>query len=295
MVAAATIGDGAEASRYDRGAMTDPGAVTDQLSLRLDAALPNPPANLRPMLARPLPEAFDSPHHLFEPSWGGVRALAIIGPADAPGTGGVTLIGEDGGLISPLPIDLSGLAVRVAARAAVLDGEIVVVDPTGRLDADELARRMRGEPGKPLAYLAFDLLDLDGRSLLSVPLDRRRELLRRVLRPGDELVAVPAIAEEGRALFEAVVAQGLAGIRARQRASPYLPGVRSRLWRSITVGPARKGRGPAATAATSANAEADAMALEPVPRGETVLALIRRLPLGLDEPTEPTEPTDPPS
>lgn len=271
--------------------MTDPGGVTDQLSLRLDAALPNPPANLRPMLARPLPEAFDSPSHLFEPSWGGVRALAIIAPSDSPGGGEVSLVGEDGRLISPMPVDLSGLAVRVAARAAVLDGEIVVVDPTGRLDADELARRMRGEPGKPLAYLAFDLLDLDGRSLLSVPLDRRRELLRRVLRPGDELVAVPAIAEEGRALFAAVVAQGLAGMRARQRASPYLPGVRSRLWRSIAVAPARKRRSQAA-AVTGTGAggvtEADAMSLEPAPRGATVLALIRRLPLGLDEPAEPT-------
>ena len=292
-MATATIGDAVESSRYDRAAMTEPRAVTDelsdQLSLRLDAALPNPPANLRPMLARPLPDAFDSPHHLFEPWWGGVRALAIIGPADTPGTGEVTLVGEDGRLISPMPVDLSGLAVRVAARAAVLDGEIVVVDPTGRLDADELARRMRGEPGKPLAYLAFDLLDLDGRSLLSVPLDRRRELRRRVLRPGDELVAVPAIAEEGRALFAAVVAQGLAGVRARQRASPYLPGVRSRLWRSITVAPARQGRRqPAATDGAAGAPEGDAIALEPAPRGATVLALIRRLPLGLDEPTDPT-------
>ncbi|HYN69021.1 MAG TPA: hypothetical protein VEX41_02270 [Candidatus Eisenbacteria bacterium] len=268
--------------------MTDPGTVTDQLSLLLDAAMPNPPANLRPMLARPLPEAFDSPNHLFEPAWGGVRALAIIGPSDSPGAGEVTLVGEDGRPISPLPVDLSGLAVRIAARSAVLDGEIVVVDPTGRLDADELARRMRGEAGKPLAYLAFDLLDLDGRSLLSVPLDRRRELLRRVLRPGDELVAVPAIAEEGKALFAAVVAQGLAGVRARQRGSPYLPGVRSRLWRSIAVGSARKRRRQTSATAATSPAEADAMALEPAPRGATVLALIRRLPLGLDEPTEPT-------
>ena len=44
---------------------------------------------------------------------------------------------------------------------------------------------------------------------------------------------MPAIAGEGRALFEAVSAQGLFGIRARQRASPYLPGVRSRMWRTV--------------------------------------------------------------
>jgi len=47
---------------------------------------------------------------------------------------------------------------------------------------------------------------------------------------------VPAINGEGRALFEAVSGQGLYGVRARQRTSPYLPGVRSRLWRSIAVG-----------------------------------------------------------
>src|SRR6185369_18092374 len=113
---------------------------------------------------------------------------------------------------------------RIDARSAVLDGEIVVVDAAGRLDRDEMARRLMGEAGRPMSYLAFDLLDLDGRSLLNLPLDKRRALLRQVLRPGDEVVAVPAIAGEGRALYEAVSGQGLLGIRARQRASPYLPG-----------------------------------------------------------------------
>src|SRR5258706_9038324 len=210
--------------------------MSDQLSLRLEASLPNARASLRRMLARPLAEAFDSPNHLFEPVWGGVRALARIGPAEQPGAGDVVFIDEAGGEISPIPADLAGLGVRVDARSAVLDGEIVVVDEAGRLDRPELERRMRGEPGRALAYLAFDLLDLDGRALLTMPLERRRELLRRVLRPGDEVVAVPAIAEEGRALFEAVAAQGLAGVRGRQRAGPYLPGVRSRLWRFIEVG-----------------------------------------------------------
>src|SRR5207247_1284596 len=118
---------------------------------------------------------------------------------------------------------------------AVLDGEVVVVDADGRLDRDELARRLSGATGRPLSFLAFDLLHLDGRSLLGLPLDRRRQLLRQVLRPGDEVVAVPSIVTEGRALFEAVTGQGLYGIRARQHASPYLPGVRSRLWRTVAV------------------------------------------------------------
>ena len=55
--------------------------MTDQLSLRLDSdRLPDLP-ELRPMLPRPLPEPFDSDDHLFEPWWGGIRALVGIGPA----------------------------------------------------------------------------------------------------------------------------------------------------------------------------------------------------------------------
>ena len=168
----------------------------------------------------------------------------------------------------------------------MLDGEIVVVDDAGRLDHEELARRLAGEPGRPISYLAFDLLDLDGRSLLNLPLEKRRGLLRQVLRPGDEVVAVPAIAAEGRALFEAVSAQGLYGIRARQRASPYLPGVRSRLWRTIAVGGggarqrarrrAAAADGGRAPAATTGGARARA---HPPPA-----ARVRRRPPTLDAP-----------
>jgi bifunctional non-homologous end joining protein LigD len=241
--------------------------MTDQLSLSLETDLPNLPETLRPMLARPLPEPFDSPDHLFEPSWGGLRALAFVGPAATAGSGEVRLIDVDGVEVGTRLTELAGLAVRVDARSAVLDGELVVVDAAGRADPKELAARIAGRAGRPVAYLAFDLLHLDGRSLLGVPLAKRREMLRRVLRPGDEVVAVPAISDEGRALFDAVAAQGIAGVMARQRTSPYLSGVRSRLWRFIAAGP------PGGVVAHSAADD------PPVPASAPVLALIRRLPL----------------
>lgn len=261
--------------------------MTDQLTMLLEPPLPKLPAGLRPMLARPLPEPFDSTAHLFEPMWGGARALALIGPAETAGAGEVALIAEDG-TQGPAPLDLSGLAMRIDARSAVLDGEIVVVDDGGKLDRKELNRRLIGGSGRPLSYLAFDLLHLDGRSLLNLTLDKRRRLLRQVLRPGDEVVSVPAINAEGRALFEAVSGQGLFGIRARQRTSPYLPGVRSRLWRSVAVGdwaqPSAAGIGEgggAPEAGVPSNELPDLPG--PGPRSERVLALIRRLPLEFDE------------
>jgi bifunctional non-homologous end joining protein LigD len=244
--------------------------MTDQLALPLDATadrLPDLPA-LRPMLARPLPEAFDSDEHLFEPSWGGTRALVSIGPAEQAGGGDVRIIdAEDIDRTSALP-ELSGTAVRVAARSAILDGELVVVDADGRADEAALERRFDGKPGRPVAFLAFDLLHLDGKSMIGQPLVKRREMLRRVLRPGDEVVAVPAIATDGRALFDAIVAQGLAGMMARQRLGPYLPGIRSRLWRFI---PAIEGSVPAAEMADAPE--------EPTSATAPVLAMLSRLPL----------------
>ena len=180
---------------------------------------------------------------------------------------------EDGLDITRHLRELAGLAVRVDARSAILDGELVVVDSSGRADAPAMSARLEGRAGRAVAFLALDLLHLDGRSLLNQPLTNRHEALRRVLRPGDEVVAVPAIPTEGRALWDAVVAQGVAGVLARQRSSPYLPGVRSRLWRFIAAAPGV----PSETGEPSVEEAAARPAAAPV------LALIERLPLDLGE------------
>jgi bifunctional non-homologous end joining protein LigD len=253
--------------------------MAEQLSLRLDPALPRL-EDVRPMWPVPSDGPFDSPDHLFEPTWGGHRALALVGPAAMPGAGQVRLLDQDGADLVPVLPELAGLGVRVAARAAVLDGELVVVDGRGRSDPEALAARLDGSTGRPVAYLVFDLLHLDGRWLLNVPLEKRRALLRRVLRPGDEVVMVPAITGEGRALYEAVTAQGLGGVLARERRSPYLPGVRSQLWREV---PARPGRAageadPAGDQPGGGVTPPAAGKDQPVGTGP-VLAVFRRLPL----------------
>jgi bifunctional non-homologous end joining protein LigD len=259
--------------------------MRDQLSLRLEpelATLPNLPDGLRPMRPKPALEPFDSEAHVFEPWWGGLRALAYVGPAESAGGGDVRVIDETGRDVGGRLPELAGMGVRLAARSAVLDGELVAVDDAGLADNAELERRIAGEPGRSVAFLAFDLLHLDGRSLLALPLHRRRESLKRILHPGDEVVAVPAIAAEGRALHAAAATQGIAGILARQRTSPYLPGVTSRLWRYVAVAAGSKrvvaaGAGAGAPAAAAPGDEPADTAAAPV------IALIRRLPLLFDE------------
>ena len=100
------------------------------------------PGDVAPMWPIPRPDAFDSPDHLFEPTWGGHRVLAFVGPAERAGTGDVRIVDPTGlDLASRLP-ELAGLAVRVNARSAVLDGELVVVDGAR-------PRRRRRAPGAP--------------------------------------------------------------------------------------------------------------------------------------------------
>jgi len=244
--------------------------MTDQLSLRLEPGLPRLPISIRPMLARSVEAPFDSADHLFEPSWAGERALAFVELDEEapPGEGrDLRLLDERGRNLASVAPDLVSIASHVLARSAVLDGELVVVDRSGRADPRALAHRLDGAAGPPLAYLVFDLLYLDGRSLLGEPLERRRQTLRRVLRPGGAIVSVPAIASEGRALHAAVTAQGIAGVMARHRRGPYLPGVRSGLWRFVPSGPA-----------VSAEGGLEGPDVDTTPAGP-VLALISRLPL----------------
>lgn len=261
-----TAGDADECTGYDQPGMTD------QLSLHLDPGLPRLPVPLRPMLARAAARPFDSAEHLFEPAWGGERALAFVepDPESPPGRSpGVRLFDRRGRDIAPLVPEITELPGRLAARSAVVDGELVAVDRHGRCDRPALAARLAAATGPALVYLVFDLLYLDGRPLLGLPLERRRELLGRTLRSGGTIVALPAVETDGLALHAAAVAQGLAGILARHRRSPYLPGVRSRLWRFVPAVAPEHGRGPAGW---PAEAEEGPSASAPV------LALIERLP-----------------
>jgi bifunctional non-homologous end joining protein LigD len=259
--------------------------MAEQLSFRLEPAIPRA-GDLAPMWPTPQADPFDSPDWLFEPTWGGHRVLVFIDPGATPGSGEVRVVDARGTNHAERLPELAGLAVRLAATSAVLDGELVVVDPHGHADDEVLRARLSGLPGRPVALLVFDLLHLDGRWLLGQPLDKRRATLRRVLRPGDEVVVVPAIAGEGRALHAAVSAQGIAGILARRRTSPYLPGVHSALWLAIPAAPPGEPRGGGADPGADGIATPDGGETSAGSGTAPVLAVFRRLPFA-DEPDEP--------
>jgi bifunctional non-homologous end joining protein LigD len=100
---------------------------------------------------------------------------------------------------------------------AILDGEIIAVDQTGRPQFYDLLRRTTSP-----TYVVFDLVWLNGADLRSFPLRERRKRLQAILPAGSPTIS-EAISVEGRGreLFELMCAHDLEGIVAKRLADPY--------------------------------------------------------------------------
>jgi len=133
-------------------------------------------------------------------------------------------------------------AGRTLQRAMILDGEIVAQGQERKLTFFDLQKRLGRNTEDdlflevndvPVVFKAFDLLSLDGDSLLGVPLERRRALLESLsLPPSWEVIPkqeVRAI-EELEAAFEAARNRGNEGLIIKERQSLYTPGRRGIAW-----------------------------------------------------------------
>ncbi|MDQ7792911.1 MAG: non-homologous end-joining DNA ligase [bacterium] len=177
---------------------------------------------VRPMLARTSERAFDSPRHWFEVKWDGYRCLAFVE------NGVMRLQSRNLRDLTSFYPELAPLPGWVRAREAILDGELVAMRGA-RPDFGALQDRQG-----PVVYVVFDLLHRDGRDLMAESLEARREALREVVPAcGTSLVFSEHVVGQGLALYRAVTDRGLEGIVAKEVASPYLPGERSRYWLKV--------------------------------------------------------------
>jgi len=162
---------------------------------------------------------------LLEVKWDGVRAIAFIDNEE------LRLVSRNGIRSERQYPELAIVPHRIAARQAVLDGEIAALDEKGvarfhliqpRIgNADESAVA-RMAHAAPVVYFVFDLLYLDGYDLRGVALADRRALLEKIATPGGVLRISEAFpADAGEALLEAARENGLEGIMAKRAASVY--------------------------------------------------------------------------
>jgi len=191
------------------------------------------PERIEPMLARAGSLPREDERFGFEIKWDGVRAIAYLQP------GSLRLESRNLHDITPSYPDLARLGRALASRSAVLDGEIVAFGPDGRPSFSTLAQRMHvASPSRakrlaqiaPVTYVIFDLLWLDGHSLIEQPYrERRRKLLELALR-GERWQTPEHIVGSGRRTLAASADAGLEGIVAKRLDSPYEPGRRSGAW-----------------------------------------------------------------
>ena len=193
------------------------------------------PAFVPPMLATLVGAPFDDPAWLFEIKWDGFRVEAIV---DA-GRVRIWTRGEQDA--ARYFGDFLGPSTWIDAKQAVVDGEVIALDDHGEPDFALLQERIKGRAttavGNPFLYEVFDLLFLDGRSLLDTPLEERRRLLAEVLCTDPRVRMSEHIEGDGLAFFEAARVRGLEGIMAKRRASPYLPGKRTLDWQKVKIRP----------------------------------------------------------
>jgi bifunctional non-homologous end joining protein LigD len=197
------------------------------------------PERVVPMLATSGPLPRDDDAFAYEIKWDGVRAVSYVRD------GVMHVQSRNLNDITNRYPEIHGLTEALSGRAAVLDGEVVAFDETGRPSFGHLQRRMhlanqievRQRMGEvPIAYVLFDVLWVDGRTTMGLPYAERRAVLSDlVAEPGPcWKVSTPHFGD-GAALLEAARSQQLEGIVAKRADSVYEPGRRSRNWLKIKL------------------------------------------------------------
>ncbi|MGO9909409.1 MAG: DNA ligase D [Solirubrobacteraceae bacterium] len=195
------------------------------------------PERIVPMMAQPasaLPR--DPKNWSFEVKWDGVRAIAYVKP------GRLRLESRNLNDITDAYPEVRGVVGALGMHEAVLDGEIVAFDDSGRPSFERLQRRMhvtspsairRYQSSMPVVYAIFDLLYLDGHSLMELPYRERRARLESLELKGPAWRVPANHPGEGKLLLDATAKQGLEGIVAKRLDSRYEPGRRGGNWLKI--------------------------------------------------------------
>lgn len=180
---------------------------------------------LRPMLPVDQP-LDDEAGFVHEIKWDGFRVLAHL-TAD-----GVLLSSRNGrNLNSRFPHIVSLL--RQLNQNAILDGEIIALNFDGQIDFSLL--RQTKLASYQVRYIVFDLLYLNEESLLELPWHKRRARLEEQINSGESIMISPLLPGDLQSNLLFAKEQKLEGIISKQKESPYLPGVRSPLWRKHKI------------------------------------------------------------
>lgn len=169
--------------------------------------------------------AFDSPDWVFEIKWDGYRAIAEIGKSSNK------LYSRNGLTFDKAyPKVFEGL--KAIRKNAIIDGEIVVLDESGKPNFQKL-QNYKNKDKYPIQYYVFDIIELDGKSVTGLTLVERKEILKDLLPKSDVIKYCDHVEDEGKMLFRQMQKMDLEGMIAKRKKSKYLIGKRSSDWLKI--------------------------------------------------------------
>jgi DNA ligase D-like protein (predicted ligase) len=170
--------------------------------------------------------------YIYEPKLDGTRALCYV-------TSTMMFINRRGHDITDRYPEFS-FRDQIKARSCVLDGEIIVYDNRGNPSFNLLQKREQSKTSiakflslqHPATYVVFDILELEGKELVSARLDDRKKIMHSVLREGHHMQSI-AYTKDGMKLWTVVEQRKLEGVMAKRFNSYYEPGKRSDAWLKI--------------------------------------------------------------
>lgn len=174
----------------------------------------------------------------FEMKWDGIRALATVRAATDERPGAVALVSRNGNDLTVTYPELAELADSVT-HDCVLDGEIVALGPSGRPEFGRLQQRMGlkkprdvdAERAKtPVYFMVFDVLEIDGTSLLRQDYVHRRQQLFELVSEGEHIYVPEAFDGSLDDAMDSSRDLKLEGVLAKKKSSVYLPDKRTKTW-----------------------------------------------------------------
>lgn len=185
------------------------------------------PEHVDPMLCTLVKEPVENEAYIFELKWDGYRIVSRVEK-------GEVRMNSRSGLDYTGKYPLIAEALQSLGHDLMIDGEVIVLNDEGKPDFDAL--QLYNGKRSPIRYCVFDLLYLNGTSMMDMPLYQRKQLLETLVNKS-EIFLFSESFDDGMALYEKVLEDNLEGIVAKKKDSIYTPGERGYDWLKV---PTRK-------------------------------------------------------
>lgn len=185
------------------------------------------PEHVDPMLCTLVKDTVENDAYIFELKWDGYRIVSRV-------EHGEVRMNSRSGLDYTSKYPLIAEALKSLGHNLMVDGEVIVLNEDGKPDFDAL--QLYNGKRSPIRYCVFDLLYLDGTSIMEMHLYQRKQLLETLVSE-NEIFLFSESFDDGKALYDKVLEDNLEGIVAKKKGSIYIPGSRGYDWLKV---PTRK-------------------------------------------------------